>query len=448
MTNATRRRVGTSFAVGVLLAMLASTPTGSASEIDDRKDRVESKIDSAEEHLDHSSAELTVADQRLAGAVTDLSAARTSLARTNGELAAAQALDRRMQVELVDAVEDLSRARTALATSQASVSRREDALRAIVAHQHASGGAGLMAISTVLSTQNTVDLTRKLTSYESVLDAEAATLARLAASQVTREVQESAFEDLKREVASRRAAAAANLADKAQLQAQAQQTESEIEPLVALRTEARQAAAHARTEDLLQLEQLEEEKAEISALLRQRAEEAREAAEAAARAEAEREATERRDPPAPAPDENHDAPSPSPAPSPVTAQMSYPVDGYLTSPYGMRFHPIYKQWKLHDGTDFGAGCGTPVRAVTDGTVISMYYNSGYGNRVIMDHGLRASVGLGTTYNHLSGFSTFVGQTVQQGDVIGYVGSTGASTGCHLHFMVFEDGATVDPMSWL
>jgi murein DD-endopeptidase MepM/ murein hydrolase activator NlpD len=126
----------------------------------------------------------------------------------------------------------------------------------------------------------------------------------------------------------------------------------------------------------------------------------------------------------------------------------YPVNGYITSPYGMRLHPVYNRWTLHDGTDFGAACGTPIRAATSGRVIGVYYNSAYGNRVIIDHGWRSGGGLGTTYNHLSSFSTRVGERVQRGEVIGYVGSTGYSTGCHLHFMVFWNGATVDPMKWL
>ena len=83
-------------------------------------------------------------------------------------------------------------------------------------------------------------------------------------------------------------------------------------------------------------------------------------------------------------------------------------------------------------------------------MVSVYYNAGYGNRVIIDHGYqpRRGVGLATAYNHLSAFSTHVGERVERGEVVGYVGSTGYSTGCHLHFMVFENGATVDPLRWL
>jgi murein DD-endopeptidase MepM/ murein hydrolase activator NlpD len=77
--------------------------------------------------------------------------------------------------------------------------------------------------------------------------------------------------------------------------------------------------------------------------------------------------------------------------------LDYPVDGYITSSYGMRLHPVYKRWTLHDGTDFGAPCGTPVYAAAKGTVLAVYYNAGYGNRVILDNGYTNGAGLGTAY---------------------------------------------------
>jgi ribosomal protein L9 len=128
--------------------------------------------------------------------------------------------------------------------------------------------------------------------------------------------------------------------------------------------------------------------------------------------------------------------------------LSRPVNGYITSPYGMRFHPILHRWKLHDGTDFGAGCGTPIHAAASGKVIRRYYNGGYGNRIFVSHGRMNGKSVVTSYNHLSRYSARVGETVSRGEVIGYVGTTGYSTGCHLHFMVYVNGDTVNPMRWL
>lgn len=129
-------------------------------------------------------------------------------------------------------------------------------------------------------------------------------------------------------------------------------------------------------------------------------------------------------------------------------RLAMPVNGPVTSPYGMRLHPILGVWKLHDGTDFGVGCGTPVRAAEDGTVATTYSDAAYGNRVIIDHGDITGHGIVTTYNHLTSWTVSSGQSVRRGDVVGYVGSTGYSTACHLHFMVEVDGSTVDPQTWL
>jgi murein DD-endopeptidase MepM/ murein hydrolase activator NlpD len=127
--------------------------------------------------------------------------------------------------------------------------------------------------------------------------------------------------------------------------------------------------------------------------------------------------------------------------------FSYPVSAPITSPFGMRFHPVLHYWKLHDGTDFGAGCGAAIRAPYAGRVAERYYNAGYGNRLMIDHGFRSGKYVTTGYNHASGYVVHVGQHVHKGQVIGYVGSTGYSTGCHLHLMVWLNGRVTNPMVW-
>jgi murein DD-endopeptidase MepM/ murein hydrolase activator NlpD len=128
--------------------------------------------------------------------------------------------------------------------------------------------------------------------------------------------------------------------------------------------------------------------------------------------------------------------------------LAMPSQGWLTSGYGWRTHPIFGYRSLHDGIDIGAACGTPVVAAAAGTVLSQYASSSYGNRVIIDHGLVGGVGLATTSNHLSSFAVTAGARVERGQVIGHVGSTGWSTGCHLHFSVLRNGVAVDPAPWL
>ena len=122
-----------------------------------------------------------------------------------------------------------------------------------------------------------------------------------------------------------------------------------------------------------------------------------------------------------------------------------PVSGPITSGFGGRMHPVLGYFKGHNGVDFGAACGTPVVAAQSGTVIAVEYTSASGKRVKVDHGN----GMITGYYHLQGFSTSQGATVAAGETIGYVGSTGRSTGCHLHFATMDDaGNYSNPMSIL
>lgn len=115
----------------------------------------------------------------------------------------------------------------------------------------------------------------------------------------------------------------------------------------------------------------------------------------------------------------------------------------VTSSFGYRIHPTLGYSKLHEGVDFGAACGVPVYAAESGTVTNAEYHGTSGNRVRIDHGN----GTYTRYYHLTKYSVSAGQSVQKGQQIGTVGSTGRSTGCHLHFGLEKgDGNYVNPMS--
>lgn len=121
-----------------------------------------------------------------------------------------------------------------------------------------------------------------------------------------------------------------------------------------------------------------------------------------------------------------------------------PVSGRVSSSFGYRIHPILGYQKLHTGIDFAATAGTPIQASRGGTVIRASYNSAYGNHVIIDHGN----GVTTLYAHMSALNTRNGAKVSQGQVIGYVGSTGMSTGPHLHLEFRLNGNLVNPAPYL
>jgi murein DD-endopeptidase MepM/ murein hydrolase activator NlpD len=124
--------------------------------------------------------------------------------------------------------------------------------------------------------------------------------------------------------------------------------------------------------------------------------------------------------------------------APSSSGFIWPVSGSVVSPFGMRWG------RMHEGIDIAAGTGTPVVAAAAGTVISTGYMGGYGNLVVVDHG----GGLSTAYAHLSGYAVGSGQSVSQGQVVGYVGCTGHCYGPHLHFEVRVNGAAVDPLGYL
>ncbi|MEZ5164217.1 MAG: peptidoglycan DD-metalloendopeptidase family protein [Fimbriimonadaceae bacterium] len=120
-----------------------------------------------------------------------------------------------------------------------------------------------------------------------------------------------------------------------------------------------------------------------------------------------------------------------------------PVNGRLSSGFGYRIHPIKKTRRMHTGQDIAAPGGTPIKAAGDGKVITASYLNGYGNTVVIDHG----GGVSTLYGHCSRLYVKVGQMVKRGDRIAAVGSTGLSTGNHLHWEVRINGKPVNPMTY-
>ena len=132
------------------------------------------------------------------------------------------------------------------------------------------------------------------------------------------------------------------------------------------------------------------------------------------------------------------------APSGAAGMFIWPTTvRTITSPYGYRYHPISGTYKFHSGVDIGASYGSPVYAAAAGTATVSYDAGGFGNYVTINHGN----GYSTLYGHMSSVAISSGSYVSQGQVIGYVGSTGASTGPHLHFNVYHNGSLTNPMSY-
>ncbi len=123
-------------------------------------------------------------------------------------------------------------------------------------------------------------------------------------------------------------------------------------------------------------------------------------------------------------------------------ELARPTNGRITSSYGMRRHPILRYKRMHSGLDFGGGYGRPIYAVTDGKVIYSGRKGGFGNYVKLQHG----GGLASGYAHMSRIAVRNGRRVRKGQIIGYIGSTGLSTGPHLHYELYRGGRAINPRS--
>ena len=203
--------------------------------------------------------------------------------------------------------------------------------------------------------------------------------------------------------------------------------QAEIEQKKAERNVVLQTAQNDRATAMQAIEELNASSAQVSAMLKER-QAARAAAAAAAAAAA----------------QSSGGQGASDNWVQGTGQLGWPVSGEITSPYGYRVHPIWGTTIYHSGIDIGVDEGTPVHAADGGVVVWSGWMGGYGYAVVIDHGN----GLSTLYGHNSELAVDEGQSVAKGQVISYAGSTGNSTGPHVHFEVRVNGDPVDPMGYL
>jgi murein DD-endopeptidase MepM/ murein hydrolase activator NlpD len=432
-------RVKAAARVSLTLVLLASmvavgfvgvpaSGSGDGHDLHSRRHSLDTRIASQKSDVDDISRQLLHAQARLDDSVALLVTARARLVDLRSQVRAAERVERRASARLADAVLRLRTARSDLARGRTELGTVRDQLTGYAVSSYSSGGLTISGLGMSLDPATARQVVNGLQDADSVMNKQAVGLQRLQAMQVLLRLTEQRVRATKDDVAQRRLDAARNLSAKRSLEASARSAKADVEQRVAvLRADGRKLAA-AKTAEVRRLNALTAERRRVEQRLRQ-------VAERRAR--------------------RHHKSLAVTTSTPVTVThndggyLSYPVKNtYITSPYGMRMHPILHIWKLHDGTDFHADCGTPVYAAADGTVTDEYFNAGYGNRVLMDNGYVHGVSLATSYNHLTSFVASVGAHVRRGQLIAYSGTTGYSTGCHLHFMVYVNGATVDPMTWL
>ena len=402
--------------VATVGALLVPAAADDRAKLEQQRQGMAGRIADAKKAFDESSKEFVKANSALKSAQEQLGTAKDHLGQTRQALSGAKALDTTLQGKLTQAEGQLNRARTQLEQGEEAHEQSAEDVREFTLQNLTQGDARLEAFGDLLHGEDPMKYAERINLAAAVSDAQVARMQRLEADQVMLKINERRVEKARDQVAAAKAETQRNVLRQQSLTAQAEVQTERVDELVDVRESAKERAARIRADDEAKLKELEAERARLEARIASLVGSEKALGGAGS--------------------------------GDGGGSLSRPVAGGITSGYGMRVHPITGRYKLHDGTDFSASCGTPIRAAAGGVVLEQYFNGGYGNRVILNNGLMRGSSIVTTYNHLSGYAKSVGDKVKRGDVIGYVGSTGYSTGCHLHFMVLVDGKTTDPMGWL
>ena len=376
-------------------------------------------LEQVRRELAESSEAMVVAAAALRRAETALPAARRAAATARAQLAAAQRREEAAAIRRGAAQTRLMLATRDAEETAAQVETQRVRIGRLARAAYQRGGA-MGDVSLLLESRTPADFAERLVVLQTVVSSQRAALADLQAVQTNAGKQEGTLEEIRDDVAAAHEQSQRELRSMATIAARARSAEESVRQLVAQQRNALAAARAAQAEDEQRLAGLHAESSRLSALLAGRAREALGAAGAIPGAS-----------------------------TPVQpGALLAPVGGPVTSPFGMRVHPITGVNKLHTGTDFGAGCGTPIRAARGGVVLAAEFNTAYGWRTVVIHGVVGGVLLTTTYNHQEFLGVDPGQQVQAGEVIGRVGTTGYSTGCHLHFELIVNSDVVNPLPWI
>ena len=447
---------GSALAAGTTLEAGVQVPANKSSDdYQDEIDKTEQERKEAEERaeqieheLEHTDAEIVEADKKLRDLEEQLPALQEALEKADKEVEAAEVQQQIVAAQLASAEAQERTIATQIADDEERMADLE-ALIAAIARETYKGNDASSGLGIVFGSADTQDFVDEYTAQQSSARVQSNALAEMediAAVNRNRAARQDAvrdhIEDLKVE-------ADELVEELREAREVAQDARDEVQELLDEQEELR-AFLESKRDDFLA------QQAENEALRQQlhdavldlysdkREAEEREAAEAAAAAEQARQ----------------EANSGSGGGSGNSGNggnstgvgkgtLSFPTAvPYRTSKFGMRVHPVYGYERLHAGTDLRAYCGTPILAAAGGTVEWARWQGGYGNQVLIDHGLIGGKSVITNYNHLSRFAVGAGQTVARGDVVGYSGTTGTSTACHLHFEAYVSGSVVDPETLL
>lgn len=423
----TRARARATAVVVALLAagaLVAGTLTPAAA---DRRDDVDRQLEDAGEALDAADAQVTAAMRSLTDAKEKLPAAQSALTRATAKADRAAEADRIAAAELRAATSAALRAEQQLAAQEAEIADMREQVGNLARAAYLQGP--FAEINILLDARDPGDFTSRLAALDSVGRANSESLARMSEARAEMAIQEVRLELLREEVDAKRRLVAQRYAEAKDARAEAEAAKAEVDRLVAQRRDALAVAEEKKDAVKERYDQLAAEQARL-------AEEARRAAAAAAaalRAQAAARSSS-----------GSSGSAGSSGASTPSGSLVWPVSGGgVSGGVGPRIHPVYGYRSCHTGVDISAGYGTPIRAAASGIVASVQNGGPYGLHTLIVH----SGGLSTMYAHQSSVAVGSGSSVSAGQVIGYVGSTGWSTGPHLHFEVHVGGVPYDPFGW-
>jgi len=394
-------------------ALTAPGTTGvGAADLDAVLQQVRDELAESSEAMVLAAVDLRLAETALPGARETAARARRLLGTAQRRQEEAARLRGQAQVQLIISDQEAE-------ASAAQVDEQRVRIGRIARAAYQRGGS-MGEMSMLLEAQSPADFAERLVALQTVVSSQQSVLSDLRVVERSYGSRSEDLEQVRDVLATADVRAQRELREVVALEAQARAAETQVGQLVATRKAALRAAAAAQAADDAAIQHREAVTGDLERQL-------------AAQAQAELGG-----------DGNLDG-STVPARPGV---LSWPVQGRVSSPFGMRVHPITGVYKLHTGTDLSVGCGTPIRAARDGVVVSAGWNSAYGWRTVVSHGTVDGVLLTTTYNHQERLGTQVGSELAAGEVLGTVGSTGYSTGCHLHLELYVNSSLVDPQDWL
>ncbi|WP_051392897.1 M23 family metallopeptidase [Glycomyces arizonensis] len=402
----------------LLLGAAASSPVlGHSAEAE--LDAVEREKARMAAQLEGAAEEVQEAGQTLAEAEALLPDAEEAVAAAEGRVAAAEAVATEAEEQAEAAQEALEAAEDELEAAAAAVEEAKNNRITVLTATYR--GAELLTVDAILASDDTLQAMDRLSYLEFLIDAKNAAVEEVTLTRRNAANAEGAASRARTEAAVAEAEAAATLDAAEERYSEAQVARETVTELVDERADALAVAEAAEAQAQAEYEELEAASERLADALREA------------------------DPPDEDEDSGDDSSSDdSSSGDDASSGFVQPVSGWKSSNFGWRTHPIYGTSRFHSGTDFAAAKGTAIHAADSGTVVQAGWNGGYGMLTCISHG----DGLTTCYGHQSSIWVENGEHVDQDEEIGAVGSTGASTGAHLHFEVRVDGEPVEPLDYL